>query len=51
MRQEDAQKPKVMTQEDIYKREIAEMQHQVHHLQMRVKELTDAILQLQKQRD
>ena len=51
MRQEDAQQPKVITQEELWKREMAEMQHQVHHLQMRVKELTDAILQLQKQRD
>ena len=35
----------------MYKRDIAEMQAQVHALQMRVKELTDAILQLQEQRD
>ena len=50
MRQENKGK-RVMTKEDIYKREIAEMQSTIHHLQMRVKELNDAILQLQKQRD
>lgn len=50
MRQEDRGR-KVMTKEDIYKKEIAEMQSTIHHLQMRVKELNDAILQLQKQRD
>ena len=50
MRQEDRGK-RVMTKEDIYKKEIAEMQSTIHHLQMRVKELNDAILQLQEQRD
>lgn len=51
MRQERKQEPVVMTTEEMYKREIADMQSQVHTLQLRVKELTDAILQLQKQRD
>lgn len=51
MRQERKQEPVVMTTEEMYKREIADMQSQVHTLQLRVKELTDAILQLQEQRD
>ena len=51
MRQEKKKEPVVMTTEQMYQREIAEMQSQVHTLQMRVKELTDAILQLQEQRD
>ena len=50
MRQENKNKV-VMSKEDIYKKEIAEMQSTIHHLQMRVKELNDAVLQLQKQRD
>ena len=32
-----------MTTEQMYKKEIAEMQKQVHHLQMRVKELQDKL--------
>tara|TARA_A200000159_G_scaffold40982_1_gene37665 strand:+ start:1624 stop:1899 length:276 start_codon:yes stop_codon:yes gene_type:complete len=44
-------KPVVMTTEQMYQRDIAEMQAQVHTLQIRVKELTDALLQLQEQRD
>ena len=40
-----------MTTEQMYRRDIVEMQSQVHTLQMRVKELTDALLQLQEQRD
>ena len=51
MRQERKQEPVVMTTEQMYQREIADMQSQVHTLQLRVKELTDAILQLQEQRD
>lgn len=51
MRQETKKEPVVMTTEQMYKRDIAEMQSQVHTLQMRVKELTDALLQLQEQRD
>ena len=51
MRQEKKQEPVVMTTEEMYKREIADMQSQVHTLQLRVKELTDALLQLQEQRD
>ena len=38
MRQEKKQEPVVMTTEEMYKREIADMQQQVHALQMRVKE-------------
>ena len=51
MRQERKQEPVVMTTEEMYKRDIADMQQQVHALQMRVKELSDALLQLQEQRD
>ena len=51
MRQERKQEPVVMTTEEMYKREIADMQSQVHTLQLKVKELTDALLQLQEQRD
>ena len=51
MRQERKEEPVVMTTENMYKREIADMQAQVHALQMKVKELTDALLQLQEQRD
>ena len=51
MRQEKKKEPVVMTTEEMYKREIADMQKQVHTLQLRVKELSDALLQLQEQRD
>ena len=51
MRQEKAKEPVVMTTEEMYKLEIAEMQKTIHHLQKRVKELNDAVLQLQEQKD
>ena len=51
MRQEKKQEPVVMTTEQMYQRDLADMQQQVHALQLRVKELTDALLQLQEQRD
>jgi uncharacterized protein YlxW (UPF0749 family) len=51
MRQERKQEPVVMTTEQMHQRELADMQAQVHALQLRVKELTDALLQLQEQRD
>ena len=51
MRQEKKQEPVVMTTEQMYQRDLADMQAQVHALQLRVKELTDALLQLQEQRD
>ena len=51
MRQEKKKEPVVMTTEEMYKREIADMQKQVHTLQLRVIELSDALLQLQEQRD
>ena len=40
-----------MTTEEMYKLEIAEMQKTIHYLQTRVKELNDAVLQLQEQKD
>ena len=40
MRQEE-RKMKIMTKEEMMKKEIAEMQSSVHHLQMRVKELAE----------
>jgi uncharacterized protein YlxW (UPF0749 family) len=51
MRQERKQESVVMTTEQMHQRELADMQAQVHALQLRVKELTDALLQLQEQRD
>ena len=48
MRQEDRGK-KVMTKEDIYKKEIAEMQSSIHHLQMRVKELSEENREIKEQ--
>ena len=51
MRQERKQESVVMTTEQMHQRELAYMQAQVHALQLRVKELTDALLQLQEQRD
>ena len=38
MRQEE-RKVKIMTPEEVMKKEIADMQSSIHHLQMRVKEL------------
>ena len=48
---ERKQESVVMTTEQMHQRELADMQAQVHALQLRVKELTDALLQLQEQRD
>tara|TARA_B100000925_G_C21955871_1_gene451158 strand:- start:692 stop:901 length:210 start_codon:yes stop_codon:yes gene_type:complete len=50
LRQEEHQ-VKEMTTEEMYKLEIADMQKTIHHLQLRVKELNDAVLQLQEQKD
>ena len=38
-----------MTMEDVYKREVAEMQAQNHHLIVRVKELNSEVENLKKQ--
>ena len=40
MRQEE-RKVKIMTPEEMMKKEIADMQASIHHLQMRVKELSE----------
>ena len=48
MRQEDKGK-KVMTMEDIYKKDIAELQSSIHHLQMRVKELSEENREMKEQ--
>ena len=50
LRQEEHQ-VKELTKEEMYKLEIADMQKTIHTLQMRVKELNDAVLQLQEQQD
>tara|TARA_B100001113_G_C21000700_1_gene574798 strand:- start:331 stop:540 length:210 start_codon:yes stop_codon:yes gene_type:complete len=50
LRQEEHQ-VKEITKEEMYKLEIADMQNTIHTLQMRVKELNDAVLQLQEQKD
>ena len=50
LRQEEHQ-VKELTREEMYKLEIADMQKTIHTLQMRVKELNDAVLQLQEQKD
>ena len=50
LRQEEHQVQE-MTTEEMYKLEIAEMQKTIHYLQKRVKELNDAVLQLQEQKD
>tara|TARA_B100000927_G_C16174133_1_gene352628 strand:+ start:217 stop:426 length:210 start_codon:yes stop_codon:yes gene_type:complete len=50
LRQEEHQ-VKELTREEMYKLEIADMQKTIHTLQMRVKELNDAVLQLQEQQD
>ena len=49
MRQEKAKEPIVMTPEEIVKKEIADMQQSIHHLQMRVKELSEENLQMKEQ--
>ena len=49
MRQEKAKEPVVMTTEEMMKKEIAEMQSSIHHLQMRVKELVDENEKLKSQ--
>ena len=41
MRQEKAKEPVVMTTEEMMKKEIADMQSSIHHLQIRVKELVE----------
>ena len=41
MRQEKAKEPVVMTTEEMMKKEIADMQSSIHHLQIRVKELSE----------
>ena len=50
LRQEEHQVQE-MTTEEMYNLEIAEMQKTIHYLQTRVKELNDAVLQLQEQKD
>ena len=50
LRQEEHQVQE-MTTEEMYKLEIAEMKKTIHYLQTRVKELNDAVLQLQEQKD
>lgn len=37
-----------MTLEDLYKKDISEMQQNIHHLQIRVKDLTSTISNLNK---
>lgn len=50
MRQEEKARPKnTFSKEEIYKKELAEMQKTIDDLQVRVKKLNDAIIQLQKQ--
>ena len=49
MRQEKAKEPIVMTPEEIVKKEIADMQQSIHHLQMRVKELSEENLKMKEQ--
>ena len=49
MRQEKAKEPVVMTTEEIMKKEIAEMQSSIHHLQIRVKELVEENEKLKSQ--
>ena len=48
MRQENKNKV-VMSKEDIYKKEIAEMQSSIHHLQVRVKELSEENREMKEQ--
>ena len=49
MRQEKAKEPVVMTTEEMMKKEIAEMQSSIHHLQIRVKELIEENEKLKSQ--
>ena len=48
MRQEE-RKVKIMTPEEMMKKEIADMQASIHHLQMRVKELSKENHQMKEQ--
>ena len=49
MRQEKKKEPVVMTTEEVMKREIADMQASIHHLQIRVKELVEENEKLKSQ--
>ena len=49
MRQEKAKEPVVMTTEEMMKKEIADMQSSIHHLQIRVKELIEENEKLKSQ--
>ena len=49
MRQEKAKEPVVMTTEEMMKKEIAEMQSSIPHLQIRVKELIEENEKLKSQ--
>ena len=49
MSQEKAKEPVVMTTEEMMKKEIAEMQSSIHHLQIRVKELIEENEKLKSQ--
>ena len=49
MRQEKAKEPVVLTTEEMMKKEIAEMQSSIHHLQIRVKELIEENEKLKSQ--
>ena len=49
MRQEKAKEPVVMTTEEMMKKEIADMQSSIHHLQIRVKELVEENEKLKSQ--
>ena len=49
MRQEKAKEPVVMTTEEKMKKEIADMQSSIHHLQIRVKELVEENEKLKSQ--
>ena len=49
MRQEKAKEPVVMTTEEMMKKEIAEMQSSIHHLQVRVKELSEENREMKEQ--
>ena len=49
MRQEKAKEPVVMTTEEMMKKESAEMQSSIHHLQIRVKELIEENEKLKSQ--
>ena len=49
MRQDKAKEPIVMTPEEMMKKEIADMQSSIHHLQIRVKELVEENEKLKSQ--